>query len=149
MALVQDIDENSRVLDPTLSGTLLADMGAYERSDWTMKVFGEPNAGSILKLRVDGIAGVSAYLIGQLDGSFPSSFGYVTAGSATLSVIGNLPVGQVLRLRVPHELALIGTEIGIQTQTLATATPPRGGMTNLYRAILGGPQEEPQLQIAR
>ena len=147
LAVVKDHREHSRMLDPTLSGMLLPDMGAYERALWEMRSWGEPHAGSLLRLRVDGPAGSSLYFTGRLDASFLlQPYGFVTAGTTPLVILGTVPVGTTYRLRVPHAPQLIGVELGIQTWTWPAGSTKVGSITNLYRPlvlappVLGGPE---------
>ena len=137
LAVIKDHAEHSRMLDPTLSGNLRADMGAYERYLWEMDVDGETHIGSRLECTVSGPSGSSLYLFGLLDGSsLDSPFGFITAGTTSLTSLANVPVGSTFELPIPLDPALIGVGFGVQTRTNPTGTPSRGSITNLYRSTV-------------
>ncbi len=138
-AVRKDHTENSRMLDPTLSGVLEADMGAYENDNWRMSlVGGEPRIGGALKFRVDGEPGTSLYTLGFLDGTtLDAPYGFITVGTTMNTTVGLVAVGTVLRIPIPRDTALVGLGFGVQTKTLPTSPSGVGAITNLYRSKLG------------
>lgn len=137
LAIVLDHVENSRLLDPTLSGFLQADMGAYERSRWTVDFDGIARVGGRLRYTVDGPAGTSNVYLSLLDGeTFVDPFGFLAAGTGSLSLAGIAPVGTAVAVDVPRSPALIGVEIGAQSQTTHSGDPSVGGTTLLARVTL-------------
>jgi len=147
---VKDHREHSRSLDPTLSGTALPDMGAYEHAAWEMThLSGQPRIGDALVFRVDGPAASSLYVLGLLDGTtFAPPFGFLTAGTSSVRMIGSAPVGTKFRIGPPHDLSLVGLAFGVQTLTKPTGSPSVGAWTNLYRARLGPPRADRRRKIA-
>jgi len=139
--VVKDHAEHSRMLDPTLSGTLRPDMGAYERHVWSMTAQGEPRSRSWMDFTVQGPTGTSLYLFGLLDGHlFLSPFGFVTCGTTSLTMLATVPVGSTYSLRIPPERSLIGLGFGVQTHTLPTGSTTVGAITNLYRDLIQPPR---------
>ena len=141
LVLVKDHTEHSRLLDPTFSGVLLPDMGAYERDRWQMRVKGEPRLQGSLKFTVTGPAGRSLYMLGFLDGPAPlvTPYGFITVGLTTRTNIGIVRVGRPCLLRIPAHPSLAGVEFGVQTRTWPIGAPFVGAMTNLYRGTLTPP----------
>lgn len=143
MSVVKDHDEHSRMLDPTLSGALLPDMGAYEHHLWAMTVEGEPRLGRRLRFTVDGPDGSSIYLMGNLDGhSLLSPFGFITCGTASVQMLGMVEVGETYTLPLVADTSLAGTRFGVQTRTWPTGSPSLGAITNLYRSTLLAPAKK-------
>lgn len=135
LAVVKDHAEHSRLLDPTWSGTLLPDMGAYERYLWSMSVRGQPRVGRLLRLEVSGPAGSSLYLAGGLDGHFlVDPIGFVTCGTTSVAYLAVVDVGQPCWLPIPSDPSLAGTPFGIQTYTWPEGSTSVGAVTNLYRS---------------
>ena len=92
VASVKDHDEHSRLLDPTLSGVLRADMGAYEHHRWNLRVSGEPRPGSALQLEVEGPSGLAAFLVGQDGAELQDPLGFRLLGSGPeTAVVGIRP----------------------------------------------------------
>ena len=146
LPVATDFDDESRVLDPLLTGVMLPDMGAYERSLWNMSVLHHDGAqpGATLTFRVDGPPGDSTYMLGLRDGTLTNDpFGVISAGNASLILLGSVPVGQILRLYVPRTPGLLGTRIGIQTRTTAGGNPLVGNITTLYRDTISLPVNRP------
>ncbi len=138
-SVLRDHDEHSRMLDPTLSGTLLPDMGAYERSIWQLSVLnGTPaTVGSFMHFRVGGPAGMATYMVGLLDGnSLDSPFGFITAGRNSLIPMGSSPVGSNHKLFVPAVPSLAGVHFAVQAKVLPTGSMTTGAISTLYRACL-------------
>jgi hypothetical protein len=136
VAAVKDHEENSRLLDSTLTGAMLPDMGAYERAAWTMAASGQPVLGTTLTFTVGGPAGVSVYALGLLEGSvLLPPYGFLTVGLAPVLLV-TLPVGVPFPLGVPGEPSLSGLVVGVQTITFPQATTTVGNLTSLYRATL-------------
>jgi hypothetical protein len=134
LPLISDHDENSRILDPHLTGTMLPDMGAHEYALWTMSVRGMPALGGLMRFEVDGPAGTSIYMLGLQDGSVTDApFGIIAAGNASLMTFATVNVGQPYALEIPRLPSLIGVEFAVQTRTFPTGSTTVGGITNCYR----------------
>jgi hypothetical protein len=137
VAVEKDHDEFSRLLDPTLSGNLQADMGAYEHHRWRMHVSGQPHVGSTLILEVQGPApGFVFFRLGLAPANqLQSPLGFRMIGSTPSQVgLGASTVNAPLLMRIPFALGLVGQEFGVQTLTISSAAPVRGEWTNLYRS---------------
>lgn len=142
--LVTDIDDQSRILDPFLTGTMLPDMGAHEYHDWSMSVEGAAIAGGRLVFQVDGPPGDSLYLFGLLDGSVVDApFGIIGAGNVSLTLLATVPVGSPYRVDIPFAPGVVGTRIGVQTRTYPSGNLTVGNITNLYRDTIREPQGTP------
>lgn len=134
LPVVCDHAENSRVLDPNLTGAMLPDMGAFEHALWTMSVRGRPEIGGALRFQVDGPAGTSIYLLGLLDGSVVDTpHGIIGAGSTSLITFATVPVGTKYLLEIPRTPSLVGLPFGVQTRTVSAGNPAVGSITNLHR----------------
>ncbi len=138
LGVVKDWDENSRILDPNLTGTMLPDMGAFEHAIWTMTTAGSlPRIGGRVDFQVDGPAGSSVYMLGMLDGSVVDSpFGIIAAGNTSLTVLDTVAVGDPYRINVPDELGILGVWFGVQTRTTPAGSTTVGNITNLFRASI-------------
>ena len=137
LPLACDFAENSRILDPNLTGTMLPDMGALEHTLWTMTASGRPEVGGALRFQVDGPAGSSAYMFGLLDGAVASApYGVIAAGNASLMSFATVSVGTDYVLKIPRLPSVIGAEFGVQTISWPAGTPAVGGVTNLYRTAI-------------
>ena len=135
LSVVTDHAEASRLLDPTTSGVLHADMGAYERGRFGLTVAGTFVLGGTVDVSVEGPPGTAQVLLGGLDGvQLVTPFGYVTAGDRSLVVLPPVAVGATTRLRLPPTPALLGTSIGIQAQVFDAGDPTTGEITRLVRA---------------
>lgn len=134
LAVVTDADENSRILDPNLTGAMAPDMGAYEHTLWTMSVRGVPALGHLMRFQVDGPAGTSIYLLGLQDGvTVDAPFGLIAAGTTSLMTLGTGNVGSPHVLEIPRLPSLIGVEFAIQTRTFPLGSTTTGAITNVYR----------------
>ena len=139
-AVLKDHDEYPRLLDSNLTGTISADMGAFECSAWDMDVSGVPRIGTNLVFSVSGPPGDTLYVLGILDGVFPvNPFGIVLAGAIPYVTVlplipTTLPVGTFLTIPIPNDPGLVNLEAGIQTLTTVSGNPAIGNLTQLYRA---------------
>lgn len=133
---VKDHDEHSRLLDPTLSGLLRADMGAYEHHRWNLLVGGEPRPGSALQLTVEGSSpGLVAFLVGQDGAELQDPLGFRLIGSGPeASLVGIRTVGVPATLRIPFAPQLVGSPFAIQALTLWSGQPLRGEWSNVFRS---------------
>ncbi len=135
--VILDHVENSRLLDPTLSGDLKADMGALEYSLWTVEVTGVPRVGGRLRHTVNGPAGSVLLYFGLLDGAtLVDPYGFLAAGSASLTLLDSGDVGVPILVDIPRSSALIGVEVGLQGQVGVLGGPVVGGTTQLIRVVL-------------
>jgi parallel beta-helix repeat protein len=132
--------ENPRLLDPTLSGVLLPDMGAYERALWDLVLVGSPILDTSFSLTTTGPPGDTIYAIGILDGSAPfPPFGMILAGQPqTLLILPfAIPVGTPLQFQLPDAPSLLGYTLGIQGLVLPPPGPLLvGNMSRLFRGTI-------------
>ena len=138
LALVTDHDEQSRLLDHSLSGVLAADMGAHELAVFDLAVGGGPVLGTSMSFAVSGPEGFAAYYLGFLNGtSLAAPYGFVTLGKpSSLILLALLPVGVPTVQPIPKSPALAGLELGIQAIAVPADDPNVGNTTRLARLLL-------------
>jgi hypothetical protein len=142
----KDRDERSRALDHDLSGAMLPDMGAYERSTYELTVAGEPRPGSVLVFRVVGPPGTATFHLGDGAGfEVLDPLGFRTVGTNRVK-LHTLAVGAPCRLLVPSDLDLVrglfaGGRFAVQATVRSSAEPTRGNVTQLYRTRIQEVQE--------
>ncbi len=139
-ATVFDADDGSRILDHALSGSMLPDMGAFERAAFTMQVSGVPRQGETLICTVSGPAGLSLFGVGAMDGvTLVPPLGFLTVGRLETLIVYPvpIPVGTPLPLRLPNDPALVGRTLALQSLSVEP-TGLYGNFTELIRLRVRG-----------
>lgn len=133
--LVEDHEQNSRILDDDLNSVPVPDRGAYELCWWDMAVGGEPRPGSTLDFTVQPHLphiGSSFYLFGWLDPAPFTPFGFALLGSAPV-VLGLVPIPSLFQFQIPNLPWVVGIEAGIQTLSVPRVAGLYPTITRLYR----------------
>ncbi|MHC4079619.1 MAG: hypothetical protein ACYST0_14405, partial [Planctomycetota bacterium] len=134
LATKKDHDENSRIIDHGLTGAALPDMGAYERTTYTMKTSGQPALGQTLSMSVQGPPGQSKVFVGALNGQvFLPPFGMALLGTGPILLLGSGSVGTQWQVAIPNLSSLIGIRVGIQGIAATQKNLFFGATTNLWR----------------
>jgi hypothetical protein len=139
--VVFDHDEGSRLSDGAFSGFPTADLGAYERAPYRLKVSGRPWSFTELVATVEGDApGFAALAFGTFGPPQPFvPWGFLTLGPVeTLTVLAIVPTGTPFSYLVPDVAAYDGASFGLQALAVPAANPTAGSFTNLYRGVLDG-----------
>jgi len=140
VGVVKDIEEFPRLMDPTLSGMMSADMGAYERYRWRMVVKGRPHVGSTMLLELTGTApGYASWYLSTVNTPVltdPWGFLLVDIAGANPTWLRFSGVGVQHLIRIPFDLGLVGMEFGIQGHVTDGVNVFRGQNTNLYRGCV-------------
>ena len=135
LAVVKDHDETSRLQDHALNGSMLPDLGAYERAAYELQVGGAPILGSTMTFTVQGPVGVSASFLSLSPGPgvllAPLGFALIGFPNATMS--GALLVGQPATFSIPFNPALRGVRFDVQGLALQVGPALRGGFTGVDR----------------
>jgi hypothetical protein len=134
-AIVEDHEQNSRILDDDLNSVPVPDRGAYELCWWDMAVGGEPRPGATLDFVVQPhlpYTGISFYAFGWLDGAPFTPFGFALLGTSPV-VLGSAPVATPFRFQIPDLPWVVGIEAGIQTLSLPLVAGLYPTITRLYR----------------
>jgi len=137
----KDWEERSRALDHDLSGAMLPDMGAYERSAYELVVAGDPLPDEVISLTVVGPPGAATFEAGRGEGfEVLDPLGFLTTGTprATVAVV---PVGTPLLLRVPRGGS--GAGMFLQATARSSADPTLGNVTQLFRFRFARPDPTP------
>ncbi len=139
-ALVTDHDENSRLSDGRLLGTMLADRGAYESAPFHLEVVGRAWSNSVVHLTVTGPSGTAVFGLGGLSGAeLVPPWGFALADPlAVVQLFAIAPVGTTITVPVPDVSALQGVAFGVQALASPAASPGLASFTNLYRGVLDG-----------
>lgn len=135
----KDRDERSRALDDDLSGSMLPDMGAYERAAYELVVNGLPIPDEVLAFQVVGPPGTVTMEAGTSGGfEVVDPLGYLLLGKRRAAV-GVLAVGDTFLMRVPR-FDLLGGRFALQATARPDADPGRGNLTQIYRLRLTLPE---------
>jgi hypothetical protein len=136
LGAVEDHREASRLLDDGFDGSLLPDMGAFERAAYTLSVGGVPRLATVMSFTAAGAEnGLAFFQLGLLDGvlCFPP-YGFSLAGDLSPSIfLGAAPTGQALFLPIPVAESFVGLSFGVQGAVLPLAVPGAGQVTEVYR----------------
>ncbi|MFG0316245.1 MAG: hypothetical protein ACF8XB_03150, partial [Planctomycetota bacterium JB042] len=113
----RDHVESPRSVDDDRLGPApkLADLGAYERTVWTLAPIGDPILGEVVQLHCVGPAGVAFYLLGfDGDDAVLDPYGFLCFDPGFVLSLAALPVGTPLVLPVLDDPLLDGLEVSIQ-----------------------------------
>lgn len=141
-ARVRDFFETPRMIPHATGGTAaaLSDIGAYESTDFTLAVIGEPRLGTTLSISAVGPAGTGLFVAGFDDGvTLFAPHGYLLAGlPGNVLLLGILPNGVSLPITFPNLPGLDGFPFTIQGWASPDTAPAAGVFTNVYRGTLRG-----------
>ena len=135
LAVVKDHDETSRLQDHVLNGSMLPDLGAYERAAYELQVGGAPVLGSTMTFTVQGPVGVSASFLSLSPGPgvLLAPLGFALIGFPNAALSGALLVGQPATFSIPFNPVLRGVKFDVQGLGLQIGPSLRGGFTSVDR----------------
>ncbi|MCA8973360.1 MAG: hypothetical protein KDC98_01495, partial [Planctomycetes bacterium] len=134
--VMRDHDETSRVQDHALSGSLRADMGAYERAAYHMDVSGDSVLGTTMTFVLQGPGGIGAvffsFEVGQ--GLLIPGLGDALVGFPNVTLPpGVVTMGQPVQFVQPPNPALDGVHFEVQGLGLQLTGGLHGGFTQVDR----------------
>lgn len=137
VVVARDHDENPRVLDAALTGVALPDMGAFERTGFTLQVSGQPVRGGAMTFAVQGPGSFALLAIGLQDGRplLLPPLGIWLAGASS-TVLGIAPINQGVPLMLPVGASLTGLQFAAQGIGVVAGPSLRGGFTAVDRNVL-------------
>lgn len=135
VSVIKDHDETSRLQDHALNGSMLPDMGAYERAAFVLQVGGSATIGSTMTFTVQGPAGVgvSFLSLSPSPGVLLAPLGFALIGFPNAALSGVQVVGQPTNFIIPFNPALRGVLFDVQGLGLQFGAAVRGGFTNVDR----------------
>ncbi|MCA8975747.1 MAG: right-handed parallel beta-helix repeat-containing protein [Planctomycetes bacterium] len=135
-AVGKDHDETSRLQDHALTGSLQADMGAYERPAYTMATAGDPILGSVMSFTLQGPGGIGAVFasVSPAGGLLVPPFGVALIGFPNAPLPPSLLLmGQSASFVLPNAAAFHGVRFDVQGIGVQVTGPLVGGFTNVDR----------------
>lgn len=138
-AVLEDHLQAPRLLDDALTGTMLPDMGAYERAAWDLTVTGTPTLGTQVTLSVTGPTGFVHWLVGPDDGHTElAPLGTILAGRLpSITVLPTLySVPTTLALPLPNQPGFEGLTVAVQPVVFLGTASPRGNFLPACRLRL-------------